>query len=84
MGDILEKDEQELEHLKIKKEIAGQKSEIAEKKAQEKEARRQYGPNWRKILGIVKTSVRPNREAIQDLYAINPELRDLNRPGGRR
>ena len=84
MSDILEKDEQKLEHLKIKKEIAGEEADIAARKAYEKEMKRRHGPNWRHILGMVKGAVRPNREAIQDLYAINPELRELSRPGGRR
>lgn len=72
----LEGRERELELLSVEDEIADKRRAIAEKKALEKEAKRRYGRNWRKIIG----SIKPNPEAIQTLYSQNPELRDLNRP----
>jgi len=84
MDSMLRKKEQKLEHLKIDSEIAEERASIAQKKAYEREMKSKYGSDWKKILGVVKTSIRPNREAIQDLFAINPELRDLSRPGGGR
>lgn len=72
----LEGRERELEILQVEDEIADRRRAIAEKKALERAAKRQYGRNWRKVIG----SIKPNPEAIQSLYASNPELRELNRP----
>lgn len=84
MGDILEGKERKLEGLTIDREIAGKETDIAREKAIAREMKKKYGSDWKHILGIVGKSIRPNREAIQDLFAINPELRDLHKTRGSR
>ena len=81
MDSMLRQKERKLEGLRIDNEIAEERAGIAEKKAIERDMKKKYGPDWKKILGIVR-GIKPNREAIQDLYTLNPELRDLNKPGG--
>ena len=70
----------ELDKLEMDDEIASRRMSIAQKKAVEREMRRKYGRDWRKVLGLVG-KLKPNSEALQDLYTVNPELRDLNNPG---
>lgn len=65
------KKERELELLELDDQIASKKYSIAEKKRMEKEARRQYGRNWRKVLGVIG-DIRVNPTAIQTLYSANP------------
>ena len=48
----LEDYEEDLEKLKIKTEIQGVKSELAQRIALEKEIKTKYGPAWKKILGL--------------------------------
>ncbi len=79
MDDILKEKEKTLERLHVDKEIASEEAAIAEKKALEAKLKKEYGTNWKKILGVVK-GIKPNREAIQDLYSVSPELRELGRP----
>lgn len=71
-GDLKEKD-RTLEKLELEDEIASHRMSIAQKKAIEKEMRKKHGRNWRKILSV-------DTKKMQDLYAVNPELRELNRP----
>lgn len=73
-----------LEKLKVDKEVEGTRAEIAERKAKEREMKKLHGRDWKKVFMGAMSSVRPNREAIQDLYAGNPELRELSRPRTRR
>ena len=44
--------EEDLEKLKIRTEIQGVKSELAQRVALEKELKSKYGPSWKKILGM--------------------------------
>lgn len=74
--------EQELAELDVDNEIAGKRAEIAEKKKLEREMKKKYGPDWRKILGIVR-GIKPNKEVIEDLYIASgstDRMRDMSRP----
>jgi hypothetical protein len=74
--DELDKKEEQLEHLQIDDEIASRRVSIAEKKAIERDAKRRYGKDWKKILGIAR-AFRPNREVMQDLYGVGSGMEDL-------
>lgn len=54
---IESKDEKELESLDFEEEKANSRARIAAAKRVEREYRREYGPNWRHILGIVGKAV---------------------------
>jgi len=74
--------EQELAELEVDNEIAGKRAEIETKKKLEREMKKKYGPDWRKILGIVR-GIKPNREVIEDLYIASgktEKLKDMSRP----
>jgi len=75
MDKVREKEE-ELELLDLDDKIADKRVGLAEKKAIVKEAKKKYGRDWKKVLG----SLKPNQEAIQTLYAADPNLRELTRP----
>lgn len=77
MSDLDDK-QRELEGLHIEREIADERMEIAKRRALEREAKRHYGRNWRKVIG----NVRPNAEAIQTLYAAGTDLKELGKPRG--
>ena len=81
MGSELVKKERLLDELEVDDEIESKRVSIAQKKAVEREMKRKYGRDWKKVLGLVG-KLKPNREAIQDLYSFNPELKELNRPVG--
>ena len=73
-----------LEELKVEDEVKDRELSIAQKKALIKEAKKMYGPNWKKILGIAG-NIRVNSEALHSLYSVgNSELRDMNNPIRRR
>lgn len=87
MNEDIRRKERLLEKLSVEDEVATRNLSIAEKKRQEKEAKRAYGKDWRKIIGGALRSIKPNQEKIQDMYSMGldgDELRDMNRPGGRR
>ena len=44
--------EDDLERLKIQTEIQGVKTDLAERKAVERELKSKYGASWKKILGL--------------------------------
>ena len=77
----LREKERILESLGVEENIAERRRSIAEKKALEKDAKARHGSNWKKIVGNVSGSIRPNMEAVQNLYASDPELREMSRPG---
>jgi hypothetical protein len=79
MSDLDEK-EKKLEHLKLDEEIAETQMSIAQKKAVEREMKQKFGRDWKKILGI-KGGI--NKESLQTMYSMNPDLKDLNRPGNK-
>lgn len=79
MDESVIKKEKQLEELRIDHEISDERAAIAEKRALEAKLKKEYGHDWKKILGYAK-GLKPNREAIQDMYSINPELKDLTRP----
>ena len=81
MDEQLKDRERTLERLRVDDEIAGERMNIAQKRAVEREMKQKYGRDWKKILGYVG-KLKPNREAIQDLYSVNPELRELSNPRG--
>ena len=76
--------EEELSELEVDLEIASKKTAIAEKKALEHEMKSKYGRDWKKILGWAK-GIKPNREAIEDLYmaggkSSGDSMRNTSRP----
>jgi len=74
--------EQELAELEVDNEIAGKRAEIETKKKLEREMKKKYGPDWRKILGYAR-ALKPNREVIEDLYIASgktEKLKDMSRP----
>ena len=71
---------EKLESLKVKDEVKGKELSIEQKKALIREAKKKFGPNWRKVLGIVG-SLRVNSEALHTMYGNGlGELRDMNNP----
>lgn len=74
------KRERDLELLEVDDQIAERRMSISQKKAIEKEMRAKHGRNWRQVLGLVG-KLRVSSDSMQDLYSVNPELRDLSRPG---
>ena len=79
MSDILKEKEKQLELEKVEDEIQGYRTSRAEKKAMEKKMRAEYGRDWKKILGMAGKLM--DSETKQSLYSINPQLRELTRPG---
>lgn len=80
MSDLDDK-ERKLESLKLDEDIAETQMSIAQKKAVEHEMKAKYGKDWKKLLGI-KGMI--NKDTMQTLYTMNPDLRELNRPNIRR
>ena len=81
--DNYKKLEDRLETKKVEHGIAEQNKEIAELKAAESEAKKKYGPDWRKVLGLVgKMGMRSQGPGgqLQSMYAVDPSLRDLAIP----
>ena len=78
MDGRLERKEDELERLEIDDRIAERRRSIAERKALERQAKRQYGSNWRKVVGLVG-KIKPDEEVIQTLYSVNPGLGEARR-----
>jgi len=79
MGDLDSKFEQ-LEESKIDEELATRKASIAQKKALERQAKQDLGPNWKKILGVVG-KIKINSEALHTMYGNGlGDLRDMNNP----
>ena len=82
MDGILKDKEKKLERLALDERIAEKQQSIAEKKRVEKQMKRGEGKDWKKVLGVVK-HIRPNREAIQDLYTLgggSESLREMGSP----
>jgi len=77
--DEIERKERKLENLTIDEQIDEKRSSIAVRKALEKDLKRKHGPNWKSILGLIG-KIKPNREAIQELYSAGAELKDSNNP----
>ena len=74
--------EESIERLKLENEEQDQKVSLAQKKALEREARKKYGRDWNKVLGIFK-HIKVDRETMMDLHSMGiggEELRNLNRP----
>lgn len=82
MDNTLKNKEKTLERLKIEDEIQSERTSIAEKKALEREMKKKYGRDWKHILGFAGGLLSP--EAKQNLYSVNPELRELTKPVGLR
>lgn len=80
MGDI-KQSEKRAEELRAENEQLDQELSKAEKKAAIAEAKKQYGPSWRKILGMGKLKI--NKETMLTLHSMGSnesELRNLNNP----
>lgn len=72
--------EREVERLRLENEAQAQKTDLAQKKALEKEAKEKYGKDYKKIFGLLKKL--PSSEKIMDHFNMGSgqELRDLNNP----
>ncbi len=74
--------EERLEGLRLDNEVADEEMSLAQKKAAIRAAKKQYGPDWKKVVGAVR-SVKVNSEAIQNLHSLgvtNSDLRSMNNP----
>ena len=74
--------EESIENLKLENEEASERVSLEQKKAAIKEARRKYGRDWKKVLGIFK-HIKVDRETMMDLHSMGiggEELRNLNKP----
>ena len=79
--DFKEKEES-IENLKLENEEASERVSLEQKKAAIKEAKRKYGRDWKKVLGIFK-HIKVDRETMMDLHSMGiggEELRNLNKP----
>jgi hypothetical protein len=72
--------EEELEGLKVDREIAGTRAEIAARNAEERRMKKVEGKDWRKIMGGIFRSVKVNREAMESTFGVNPDLRKMSDP----
>lgn len=72
--DLIER-ERKLERVKLDNDIETQKAEIAQKKAIISKMKKEYGPDFSKILNI-----HPKKDTLQDMYAVSPDLRNLSIP----
>ncbi len=83
MGSIdktLRTKEEELDKLTLDDQIAEKKRTIAEKKALEARAKKEYGRDWKNILGV-KGGIRLKSENMQTLSSTFSELKNQGRPG---
>ena len=74
--------EESIENLKLENEEASERVSLEQKKAAIKEAKRKYGRDWKKVLGIFK-HIKVDKETMMDLHSMGiggEELRNLNRP----
>jgi len=74
--------EESIENLKLENEEASERVSLEQKKAAIKEAKRKYGRDWKKVLGIFK-HIKVDRETMMDLHSMGiggEELRNLNKP----
>jgi hypothetical protein len=74
--------EEKLERLKLDNEVAAEEASLAQKKKIIREARRKYGPDWKKVLGVAK-HIKINSETLHDLHSMGIDgghLRELNNP----
>ena len=78
--DTINDKERKLASLEVDKRISEERRAIAEQKALEKKMKKGEGKDWKKMLGVVK-GLGANKEALQNLYAINPELKEMSKPG---
>ena len=79
MDNLLKKKEKILERLEFDEKIAGKEKTIAEQKRLTKQMKKGEGRDWKKILGVVK-GLKPDKEAIQDLYTIGGDLKEMSNP----
>lgn len=81
--DNLEEKETLLEKLSVEEEIEEKRMSIARKKALEREAKKEYGSNWKSVVyGAIK-NVKVDKEALQTLYTSNG-MRNLTNPNNLR
>ena len=85
MSEFGEKEEK-IEKMKLSNEEADQELSLAEKKAAIRAAKKSYGRDWKKVLGIFK-HIKVDRETMMDLHSMGvggAELRELSKPRGLR
>ncbi len=82
MSDVFRDKEKALELAKIDSQIQKERTSRAEAKRLEKEARKAYGRDWKKILGMAGNLMDP--ETKHSLYSINPQLREFSKPNNLR
>ncbi len=76
----LDKKFEELETTKLDEELATRKASIAQKKALERQAKQELGPNWKKILGVVG-KIKVNSEALHTMYGAGlGDLKEMSNP----
>lgn len=81
--DEIKETERRVELLKARGEEKEQELSIEQKKALIAEAKRQYGHDWKKMLGGALKHLKVNRETLQTLHSLGmggQELRDMSNP----
>lgn len=81
-----------IESLRDESEELDQQLTVAEKKARIKALKREYGDDWKKVVGknvagVLTGSIKINHDALTTMYAMGDggrELRSRNRPWGSR
>jgi hypothetical protein len=71
-GASIKDKEKELDNLELDEAIETRETRIAQLKAAKAELKKKYGHNWSKLL-----KVKANTQRIEDLYAVDPGLREL-------
>ncbi len=71
-GSSIKDKERELDSLELDEAIETRETRIAQLKAAKAELRKKYGHHWWKIL-----KVKASTQRIEDLYAVDPGLREL-------
>jgi hypothetical protein len=72
--------EEELETLKVDREIAGTKAEIETRRAEERRMKKIEGRSFGKMMGGIFKHVKVNREAMEATFGVNPDLRKMSDP----
>lgn len=80
MDEYTKDKERNIEKLRLSNEEEDQKLALEQKKALARKAKKEYGRDWRKVLGLVK-SLKANTETIHDLYGCDlGRLREAGKP----
>lgn len=83
MADEVKEAEKRAEILKAKNAALDQEVSEAEKKARIAELKRQYGKDWKKMLGGAFKRIKVDKETMLDMHSLggnNQTLRDMSNP----